>query len=98
MTKEDIAHLGTLARIHIDEAETMALAADITKIVDYVGVISDVVGEQDRRTELTPVYNVLREDEPAPIDEDKEARLLDAMPERKGRYLQVKQVMESKKK
>lgn len=93
MTKDDILHLGTLARIKLTDAEVEQLSGEFDAILDYVGQINDVVESGVVEKKVGAVYNVFREDEvtnePGSYTED----LLAAMPERHGQYLKVKKIL-----
>lgn len=93
MTKEEILHLGTLARIKLDEEEVEKLQGDITSILEYVGVVNDEVTDAALEKKVGSVYNVFREDEitnePGAYTDD----LLASMPETKDRFLKVKKIL-----
>lgn len=98
MTKEEILHLGTLSRIRIEESEVEGLAQDITNILDYVGVVQEVVGDKAIKKEVGSVYNVMRADEVTNEPGSLTEAILDEAPERDGRYFTVKKILDSKKK
>lgn len=93
MTKEEILHLGTLARIKLTDAEVEQFQKEISDILGYVGTIDEVVSEGALEKKVGAVYNVFREDEvtnePGQCTED----LLREMPETQGQYLKVKKIL-----
>lgn len=93
MTKEEILHLGTLARIRLSEAEAEKFPQEIDSILSYVGQVNDIVSDGALRKEVGPVHNVFREDEitnePGSYTKD----IVAAFPEREDNYLQVKKIL-----
>lgn len=93
MDKKQIQHLGTLSRIKLSDEEVERLPGEITSILDYVSTIDEVVKDGALKKEVGAVYNVFREDvvtnEPNAYTED----LLNEAPEREGRFLKVKKIL-----
>lgn len=93
ITREEILHLGNLARIRLRDDEVEKLRGELSAILEYVGSIDEVVKEGALSKKVGPVSNVFREDavtcEPGSYTE----AILAAMPERDGRYLKVKKIL-----
>ena len=93
MTKEEILHLGTLSRIQLHDTEIATLQEEITSILGYVSTINEVVDSGALAKEVGAVHNVFREDvvtnEPGRYTQD----ILDEMPDRDGKYLRVKKIL-----
>ena len=94
MTKEEILHLAGLARIRLTNDEIESLKTDLTQILDYVGVVTEIAGEDpDLEPKAGAVHNVLREDkitnEPGSLTDD----LIKEMPDTKGQFLKVKKIL-----
>lgn len=93
MTREEILHLGTLARIRLTDEEADALQREIGTILEYVGTVDEIIADVDVTKEVGAQYNVMREDavtnEPGAYTET----LLAEMPEREGPYLKVKKIL-----
>lgn len=62
MNREEILHLGKLARIRIEEAEIEPLKRDIGAVLDYVSVVKDIAGDGTPTKQVGPVHNVFRAD------------------------------------
>ncbi len=62
MEKEDILHLGRLARISISEEEAESLMKDIPSVLEYVSTVNEIAAMPVK--EPGPVHNVFRADEP----------------------------------
>lgn len=92
MTKEEILHLAELARIDLEEEEGAILAGNITQILEYVSTIQSIAGDELEK-ELTPRYNVFRED----VATDAPGKYTDAIlaqaPKRHGQYVEVKKIL-----
>lgn len=93
MKKEDIEHLGTLARIRLSGGEGEKLAADITDILDYVGAINEITAIEKEKKAGGRI-NVMREDIPTHKPGEHTEALLDAAPKRKGQYVEVKKILD----
>ncbi len=94
MNREDIAHLGTLARIELSEAELQKLEGELSSIVSYVSVISDIASlEAGGESQVGVRHNIFRTDavtnEPNQYTDD----LLREMPATEGRYMKVKKIL-----
>jgi aspartyl-tRNA(Asn)/glutamyl-tRNA(Gln) amidotransferase subunit C len=96
MKREDIEHLARLSRIGITDVEAEALAKDVTSVLNYVSEIEDITGSTATEKQVGALHSVMRPDgEPTPGDTYTEV-LLDAAPERVGRYIQVKKIIDDK--
>jgi len=63
ITREELAHLATLARIDLDDAELDKLAPQLSVILESVASISEVAGDDVPPTSHPlPLTNVFRED------------------------------------
>lgn len=94
MKREEIEHLGTLARIGLTDAEADALASDISSVLEYVSDINEIA-TQDTATSTGALQNVMREDgephESGVYTED----LLAEAPTRHEQYIQVKKILKN---
>lgn len=94
MTREEILHLASLARIKLTDEELQGLETDLPKILDYVSVVSDIVGtDVDLSPEIGARYNVFREDEITNEPAEYTEALLGEMPETDGQFLKVKKIL-----
>ena len=63
ITRDEVAHLATLARIDLDDAELDHLAPQLSVILESVASISGVAGDDVPPTShALPLTNVFRED------------------------------------
>jgi aspartyl-tRNA(Asn)/glutamyl-tRNA(Gln) amidotransferase subunit C len=94
MKREDIQALADLARIELSDEEIERFSREFDDILEYVGEIKGLAGKADAPAVGTH-FNIFREDrDPTPADTYTEA-LLEAAPERFGRYLKVKKVLKN---
>lgn len=93
MTKEEIQHLGTLARIRLTDAEITAFKTEITSILGYVGSVNEIVADVGVTKRAGALRNVFRADEVTNEPESYTEALLREMPARDGRYLAVKKIL-----
>ena len=96
MKKEEILHLASLARIRLTEEEITDLETELPKILDYVGVVSEIAGEDaDAAPQVGAHYNVFRKDEitnePGSLTEE----ALAEMPDTKDSFLKVKKILQT---
>lgn len=67
ISRDDVAHLASLARIELSEAELDRLGAELPAILDHVKVVQQVAGDDVvAMSHPVPVVNVLRVDEVVP--------------------------------
>lgn len=94
MKREDIAHLATLARIALTEEELTLLEGELSSIVSYVSVITDIAGsEADTTPQLGARFNVFREDEVTNKPGEYTDALLAEMPYIDGKFMKVKKIL-----
>ncbi|MDI9394367.1 MAG: Asp-tRNA(Asn)/Glu-tRNA(Gln) amidotransferase subunit GatC [Euryarchaeota archaeon] len=64
ITKEDVEHIGWLARIEISEQETVEYMEKLNSVLEYFGQLDELPTEDiDPTYHVAEVYNVFREDE-----------------------------------
>lgn len=67
ISRDDVAHLASLARIELSEAELDRLGAELPAILDHVKVVQQVAGDDVvAMSHPVPVVNVFRVDEVVP--------------------------------
>ena len=95
MTKEDIVHLGNLARIKLSEEEVVVFNQDIEAILNYVSVVKNIAADAESASkEVGAVFNILREDEVTNEPGTFSEILLEAMPHRDGQFMAVKKILQ----
>ena len=94
MNREEIAHLGTLARLSLTEAELVRLEAELSAIVSYISTVTEIAGETGDTTPTVGArFNVFRPDIVTNEADQYTEALLNEAPERSGRYLKVKKII-----
>ncbi len=94
MLKEDVAHLARLARLELSEAELEKLPEELSSIVSYVSVITDIAGDEaDTAPQLGARHNVFRADEVTNEANEYTEDLLAEMPATEGRFMKVKKII-----
>lgn len=95
MTKEEILHLGELARIKLSDEEVSQFTTEIDAVLAYVSQINEIVADSEVTQVVGPVHNVFRDDvitnEPGEFSE----AILAEMPKTDGVFLQVKKILNS---
>lgn len=93
MTKEEILHLGTLARIRLTDAEADSLRGDISSILEYVSAIDAIVADTTLTKRVGARFNIFRADEVTNEPGEYTEALMAEMPEMEGRYLKVRRIL-----
>lgn len=63
ISREDVAHLASLARISLSEHELDRLGAELPAILDHVAAVQEAAGaDVPAMSHPVPIDNVLRED------------------------------------
>lgn len=94
MTREEILHLASLARIRLSDEEVAAFEKELPSILEYVSVVSEIAGDDaDLSPELGARYNILRADEITIEPGAHMAELVAEMPESDGNFLKVKKIL-----
>jgi len=94
MKREDIEHLASLARIRLTEDEMKSLPEELSSIVDYVSVVSDIAADDaDKKPQVGARFNVFRKDETTNKPNEFTDDIIAEMPSSEGRYLSVKKIL-----
>jgi aspartyl-tRNA(Asn)/glutamyl-tRNA(Gln) amidotransferase subunit C len=94
MNREDISHLATLSRIALTEEELIKLEGELSSIVSYVDVISDIAADDVASApEVGPLHNVFRADEVTNGVGEYTDALLAEMPHTEGKFMKVKKIL-----
>ncbi len=63
ISKEDVKHIASLARIHLQDSEITALTKNLEAILQYVDQLSKLdVSKVEPTTHVAPLKNVVRPD------------------------------------
>lgn len=95
MDIDEVRKVASLARLSLTEEELRTYGAQLTQILDYVGMLDDVdIADVAPMPHAVELQNVFREDETQPSLSREEA--LSNAPKTDGRYFQVPQILEQK--
>jgi len=94
MNKDDIVHLARLSRIALTPTELERFEAQISSILEYVSTVNKIAGDGDGEPQVGHRYNVFRTDMVTNESEQYTETLLAAAPERRGRYVAVKKILQ----
>jgi aspartyl/glutamyl-tRNA(Asn/Gln) amidotransferase C subunit len=94
MEKKDIMHLASLARIRITDSEAEALRTDIDGVLAYVSAVNDITADVALTKKPGIVRNVFREDMVSNTPDQYTDALLAEAPQKKGRFLKVKKILQ----
>ena len=95
LSKSEIQHIAKLARLDLTEAELEKYGGQLSNVLSYIDQLKEVdVKGVEPTAQVTGLGNVLREDKVEDWDKAEiEAALADA-PEKEGRFIKVKRVIE----
>lgn len=96
MKSEEIKNLARLARIEITDEEVSVYEKDLSSIMSYVSVVSEIVSDAvDSEPKVGARYNILREDTVTNEGDQFTDALLAEMPYTEGRYMKVKKILKT---
>lgn len=94
LTKEEILHIATLARIGVSEKDVENYQHDLSEILDYFKKLDEVdVSGVEPIGHITGMQNTFRNDEHIDFGTLGKEAILKNVPERKGEYIKVKSVL-----
>lgn len=92
MQLEEIKKLAQMARVDMDEAEMLEIAASFEGILDYVGHVQEVSESTDMKA-YYPLENVMRDDMVTNTPGEWTEKILAQMPDTQDGFLKVKQIL-----
>lgn len=94
MTREDIQHLASLARIKLTEEELTHFESELQSILEYVGAVQHLAGDvADTEPQVGVRFNVMRDDVVTNEPGEYTADLIEQMPESQNGFLKVKKIL-----
>lgn len=95
LSKEEIQHIAKLARLELTDAELEKYGSQLSAVLSYIDQLKEVdVKGVEPTAQVTGLENVLREDVARDWDEKEIEEALKDAPEREGRFIKVKRVIE----
>ncbi len=95
MTREEIIHLGKLARIELSETEIDKFTTELSAVLAYVGAVQSLVADEEASgPEMGAQHNIFRPDTVINEPDYYTDAILIEMPAREGRYMKVKKILE----
>lgn len=96
ITKEDVQHIAHLARIELTQEEEERFGHDLSVILQFVEQLNEVnTAGIKPMTGGTHLEQIMRKDEQENTDiEHRAASLIEAVPEKEGRFVRVRSVFE----
>jgi aspartyl-tRNA(Asn)/glutamyl-tRNA(Gln) amidotransferase subunit C len=91
ISSEEVKNLANLARLELSDEETEKFKTDISSVLDYVDSIN--AAEVEDGGEEHELLNIFREDTVTNEPDEYTEALLEAAPEREGRYLKVHKIL-----
>jgi aspartyl-tRNA(Asn)/glutamyl-tRNA(Gln) amidotransferase subunit C len=96
MKRADIEHLASLARIRLTEDEMERLPEELSSIVEYVSVVSDIAADEaDAVPQVGVRHNIFRKDEVTNKPDQYTEDIMAEMPYTEGRFMSVKKILDT---
>jgi aspartyl-tRNA(Asn)/glutamyl-tRNA(Gln) amidotransferase subunit C len=94
LTREEILHIATLARIGLDEKDIKKYQNELSEILDYFNKLNELDVEGiEPIGHITGMQNVFRSDRQEDFGLSEKAKILKNVPESKNGYIKVKSVL-----
>lgn len=92
LTKKDIQHIASLARLALTPNEEDQFSAQLSSILEYVSQLQEVDNTlpDDYQYPVEGLKNIMDTDEVRECDEETRKRIIDSFPQRVGDLLKVK--------
>lgn len=95
LSKSEIQHIAKLARLELADEELKKYGGQLSAILNYIDQLKEVdVKGVEPTAQVTGLENILRQDEVNDWDKEEIKQALAAAPEREGRFIKVKRVIE----
>lgn len=95
LTREEVDHLGRLARLALTDEEKERYATELSAILEYVEQLQEVdTTDVEPTSQVTGLEDVYREDVVRACDEETRKKIIAQFPERDGDLLKVPGVFE----
>ena len=97
ITKEQVQHVASLARIQLTDKELEKFQKDLSEILDYFDTLKSAqTSGVEPMTHSLPIQNVMREDTPQKQSLQVVQKLLDMAPETERGFVRVKEVFSNR--
>ena len=94
INKKEVEHIAELARLGLEEDEIKMMDKELSSILDYFQSLEKAkVEDVEPTSHSVSMENITREDIGEKQSLEKVNQLLEAAPEREGRYIKVKNVL-----
>lgn len=95
LTRDEVEHLGRLARLALTEEEKGRYATELSAILEYVEQLQEVdTTDVEPTSQVTGLEDVYREDVVRSCDEETRRKIVAQFPDRDGDLLKVPGVFE----
>lgn len=95
LAKEQIEHIAKLSRLELSDEEIGRYGEQLNGILNYVSQLGEVnAGQVEPTAQVTGLKDVFRDDEIREWDTDEVDLALNDSPDREGRFVRVKRILE----
>ncbi len=97
ITPQDVQHMAGLARIELTPEEQQKFEKELSTILEFIGKLTEVdTSNVEPAAGKILLKNIMRADEQVDKNlEGKSAELVEATPEKAGRWIRVKSIFEN---
>jgi len=94
LSKEEIQHIADLARLELTDEELEKYGSQLSNVLTYIDELKEVdTADVIPTAQVTGLENIMRADEVSAWPEDEVEAALGQAPEREGRNIKVKRVI-----
>jgi aspartyl-tRNA(Asn)/glutamyl-tRNA(Gln) amidotransferase subunit C len=95
ISKEEVKHIAKLARLGLTPKEIEKMQKDLSLVLDYFNLLKDIDVSKVEPTShsISRLGNFFREDKAVKKSPEDVQKLLEAAPEKEGRYVRVKEIL-----
>lgn len=95
LSKQEIQHIAELARLDLTDEELKKYGSQLSDVLNYIDQLKEVdVNGVEPTAQITGLENVLREDIIKDWNEKEVEEALADAPEKEGRFIKVKRIIE----
>ena len=95
ISKEEVKHIAKLARLGLTPKEIEKMQKDLSLVLDYFNLLKniDVSRVEPTSHSISRLGSFLREDKAIKRSPKEVQKLIEAAPEKEGRYIRVKEIL-----
>jgi len=95
LSAEEVKKIAHLARLELTDDEVKTYGEQLSSVLEYINQLKEVdVADVEPTAQVSGLTNVMRDDVAEPWPDDEIAAALAQAPQREGKFIKVKRVMQ----